>query len=109
MYTKSQMAAYFGMAEKTFRAVQERQSEVSTAYRAGRAKGIANIGSVLYEKALSGDIKAVQFYLKTQAGRTEKSHIELSKAEEPIDTQWTVNVVDTSICRICSLLFSLCW
>ena len=64
MYTKSQMAAYFGMAEKTFRAVQERQPEVSTAYRAGRAKGIANIGSVLYEKALSGDIKAVQFLLK---------------------------------------------
>jgi hypothetical protein len=65
--TKSQMAAYFGMTEKTFRAVEERQPEVSTAYRTGRAKGIANIGSVLYEKALSGDIRAMQFYLKTQA------------------------------------------
>ena len=101
MCTKSQMAAYFGMAEKTFRAVQERQSEVSTAYRTGRAKGIANIGSVLYEKALSGDIKAVQFYLKTQAGWTERNHIELSRAEEPIDTQWTVKVVDASICPNC--------
>ena len=99
--TKSQMAAYFGMTEKTFRAVEERQPEVSTAYRTGRAKGIANIGSVLYEKALSGDIRAVQFYLKTQAGWTEKSYIELSKAEEPIDTHWTVNVVDTSICPNC--------
>ena len=63
--TKSQMAAYFGMTEKTFRAVEERQPEVSTAYRTGRAKGVANIGSVLYEKALSGDIRAMQFYLKT--------------------------------------------
>jgi hypothetical protein len=54
---------------------------------------ITNIGSVLYEKALSGDIKAVQFYLKTQAERTEKSYIELSKSEEPIDTHWTVTVV----------------
>ena len=53
----------------------------------------ANIGSVLYEKALSGAIKAVQFYLKTQAGWPEKSYIKLSKAEEPIDTQWTVTVV----------------
>ena len=64
MCTKSQMAVYFGMAEKTFKALEERQPEVSTAYRTGRAKGIANIGSVLYEKALSGDIKAVQFLLK---------------------------------------------
>ena len=99
--TKSQMAAYFGMTEKTFRAVEERQPEVSTAYRTGRAKGIANIGSVLYEKALSGDIRAVQFYLKTQAGWTEKSHLELSKAEKPIDTQWTVKVMGASICWNC--------
>ena len=26
---------------------------------------------------------------------------QLSRAEEPIDTQWTVKVVDTSICRNC--------
>ena len=32
--TKSQMAAYFGMTEKTIRAVEERQPEVSTAYTA---------------------------------------------------------------------------
>ena len=91
--TKPQMTAHFGMTEKTFRAVEERQPEVSTAYRTGRAKAIANIGSVLYEKALSGDIKAVQFYLKTQAGWTEKTHLKLSKAEEPVDTHWTVTVV----------------
>ncbi len=43
----------------------------------------------------------VQFYLKTQAGWTEKNYIELSRAEEPIDTQWTVKVVDASICPNC--------
>ena len=53
---------------------------------------ITNIGSVLYEKALSGDIKAVQFYLKTQAERTE-IHLELSKAEEPVDRHLTATVV----------------
>ena len=40
----------------------------------------------MYEKALSGDIKAAQFYLKTQAGWTEKNYIELSKSEVSIDT-----------------------
>ena len=81
------------MTGKTFRAVEERQPEVSTAYRTGRAKAIANIGSMLYAKALSGDTKAVQFYLKAQAGWTERSYIELSKAEEPAETHWTVTVV----------------
>ena len=44
----------------------------------------------------------VQLYLKTQAGWTEKSHLELYKVEEPVDTHWTVNVVDASICTNCS-------
>jgi hypothetical protein len=88
--TKAQMAAYFGITEKTFRAIEQRQSEVFTAYRTGRAKAIANVGSVLYEKALSGDIRAVQFFLKTQGGWTETSHIELSKAE---DRHWTVEIM----------------
>jgi hypothetical protein len=43
----------------------------------------------------------VQFYLKTQAGWTEKSHLELSKSEEPIDTQWTVKVMGASIGPSC--------
>jgi hypothetical protein len=57
----------------------------------------------LYEKALSGDIRAVQFFLKTQGGWTEKSYIELSKAEEPIDTHWTVKVMGASTCPSCGV------
>ena len=91
---KSQMSHYFGMTEKTFRAVEKRQPEVLTAYRRGRAKAIADIGGILYQKAIEGDMRAIQFYLKTQAGWSEKSHIELSRAEEPEDRHWTVTVVE---------------
>jgi|TARA_B110000483_G_scaffold196602_1_gene234905 hypothetical protein len=55
---------------------------------------IANIGSVLYVKAPSGDIKAAEFYLKTQAEWAKKHCIELSKAEEPVDRHWTITVVE---------------
>ena len=48
---------------------------------------------MLYEKALSREIKAVQLYLKTQAGWTEKSYIGLTRTEEPVDTHWTVTIV----------------
>jgi len=33
------------------------------------------------------------FYLKKQAGRTEKTHVGLFRAEEPEDRHWTVEVV----------------
>jgi len=35
------------MTEKTFRTAKERQFEVSTAYKTGRAKAIANVDYVL--------------------------------------------------------------
>ena len=89
--TKAQMAAYFGMTEKTFRAVEERQPEVFTAYRRGRAKAIANIGSVLYEKAIGGDIRAIQFYLKTQAGWREDAPVELYQPDD--DRTWKIQIM----------------
>jgi len=90
--TKSQMASYFGMTEKTFRALENRQPEVLTAYRRGRAKAIADIGSILYQKAIEGDMRAIQFYLKTQAGWSEKSSLELTSTYEE-DRTWTIEVV----------------
>ena len=91
--TKSQMAAYFGVTEKTFRAIEKRQPEVFTAYRRGRARAVADIGSALYQKALEGDIRAMQFYLKTQAGWSEKSRLELSDTEESQDQRWTIELI----------------
>ena len=91
--TKAQMAAYFGVTEKTLRAIEQRQPEVFTAYRRGRARAVADIGSALFQKALEGDIRAMQFYLKTQAGWSEKSRSELYKADEPQDQRWTVKII----------------
>ena len=91
--TKAQMAAYFGVTEKTFRTIEQRQPEVFTAYRRGRARAIADIGSALYKKALEGDIRAMQFYLKTLAGWSEKSKLELSNTVESQDQRWTIELI----------------
>ena len=99
MCTKGQIADYFGMTEKTFRAIEQRQPEVFTAYRRGKAKAIAEVGSALYQKALEGDIRAMQFYLKTQAGWSGKSRLELSGAEIQ-NMLWTVEVVNASSANI---------
>ena len=63
---KSQAADYFGMTAKTLRAIEERQPEVSTAYRRGRAKAAGDIGSALYRAAMDGNIQAMKSGLRHQ-------------------------------------------
>ena len=70
--TKSQLADYYGMCENTLRAVEERQPEVSEAYKRGRAKQTARMAQNLVQMAMAGNVTASIFYLKTQAGWKEQ-------------------------------------
>lgn len=69
--SKKQMADYFGISENTLRAVEERQPEVFEAYKRGKGKAIASVGSNLISMAQKGNVTAAIFYLKTQAGWRE--------------------------------------
>lgn len=69
---KSQVADYFGITEKTLREVEKRQPEVSTAYKKGKVKQIASMGSNLVQLAKAGNVSANIFYLKTQGGWKEE-------------------------------------
>jgi len=70
--TKGQIADYFSVSETTFRAIEERQPEVSDAYKKGRVQQIASMGSNLVKMAKAGNVTAAIFYLKTQAGWKEQ-------------------------------------
>jgi len=91
---KEQLAEYFGITAKTFRAIEERQPEVFTAYRKGKARTIAKVASALMKAIDRGDMRAIQFFLKTQAGWTEKHALEVSAAE-PEDNNWTIKVMES--------------
>ncbi len=78
---KEQLADYFGVSHVTLKAIEDRQPDVSFAYKKGKAKAIASIAGNLISKASSGNIPAQIFYLKTQAGwketvRTENETVE---------------------------------
>lgn len=79
--TKEQLANYFGMCENTFREIEKRQPEVFEAYQRGRIKAIAGVSTNLISKARKGNITAMIFYLKTQAGWSEKKAIELTNPD----------------------------
>ena len=82
--TKVQMADYFGISEPTLKQIEVRQPEVSLAYKRGKAKAIGSVGSNLLTQAKNGNVTAIIFYLKTQAGWKED--------KEQTDTRPTVNI-----------------
>ena len=80
--SQQQLADYLGIAARTFRYHMERNEGLAAAYKKGRANAIALVGGGLLSKARQGDNTAMIFYLKTQAGWSEKTIIDLN-AELP--------------------------
>ena len=82
--TKSQIADYMGICANTFRAIEERQPEVASAFRAGKSRAIADVASNLIAQALEGNTTAAMFYLRTQAGWTENAYNEIKQTQHVI-------------------------
>lgn len=94
--SKQQLAAYFGMCENTFNEICKRQPEVFEAYRQGKAETTVRVVSHLMDAVHRGDMRAIQFFLKTQAGWSEKYQFELAKAKQGDmveDRHWTMEIM----------------
>ena len=86
--TTEQIADYFGISRDTFYQIMKRQEDVSIHYKKGKAKIISEIAQNLITKARQGDLGAMIFFLKTQAGWREKDELEpiiIHAEPEPID------------------------
>jgi hypothetical protein len=89
--SQEQMADYFGLAGNTFRAMMEREPDISEAYKRGRAKAIRDVAEGLIAKARGGDTASAIFFLKTQAGWRETDRLEVSGVNgAPIRVEWHV-------------------
>lgn len=78
--TSGQIADYFGISRDTFYQIMKHNEEVSRRYKAGKAKVIKEVAQNLIVKAKSGNLSAIVFYLKTQAGWSEKTEVAHSVA-----------------------------
>jgi hypothetical protein len=68
---QEQICDYLGIPARTFRAIMQRDEQVSAAYKKGRAKAIGRVSQSLLQNATDGNTTAQIFYLKTQAGWKE--------------------------------------
>lgn len=76
LLNQDQIADYFGISRRTFSAICNRDEEVLSRYKRGKAKAIAHVANGLLQKARAGDTTSAIFYLKTQAGWRETTRIE---------------------------------
>ena len=80
--TRDQIADYFGIGRTTFHRMMERDTQIEERYKRGKAKAVGAIAQNLVQQARDGNMTAMIFFLKTQAGWKETQGIDLSGAIE---------------------------
>jgi len=79
--SQEQIADYFGIGKTTWFAMMDRDPDLSELYKRGKAKAIGKVAQGLLQQAIAGDKVAAMFYLKTQAGWRETTHIDHSNTD----------------------------
>ena len=69
--TQEQIAAALGISESTLHKRKRGNTEFTAAIKRGKAKGIALVTNKLMESIKGGNMTAMIFFLKTQAGWKE--------------------------------------
>ena len=66
-----QIADFLGIGRTTFFAMLNRDEDLSERYKRGKARAIGAVAQSLVTKARAGNVTAMIFFLKTQAGWRE--------------------------------------
>ena len=83
--TLEQIAANLGIDASTLHRKKAQMQELQDAINRGRSKGISLIANKLFEKAKSGNVAAMIFFLKARGGWSEKAEMTLrGDAENPL-------------------------
>ena len=76
----TQMEIYYclGMSETTYYTKKRQFPAIEAAFQTGKAKGIRAVSDALYKTAITGDVQAQKFYMKTVGQRSEKLELQHS-------------------------------
>lgn len=81
MLPMAKIADFFGISEVTLREKFLQDPRVSLAYTRGRANVEAAMARSVIVAGTNGDLQAAQFYLRTQAGWSDKQKVEHTGAD----------------------------
>ena len=72
------IADFLGISDDTLRRRMHEDPNILRAYKGGKQRAIAGVATSLLQQARDGNITAMIFYLKTQAGWRETQNMEHS-------------------------------
>ncbi|MEN9018071.1 MAG: hypothetical protein ABF331_06160 [Hellea sp.] len=84
-----QIAGYFGISKTTYYEVARRQPELLERYKLGKSRRIAEYSELAHQYILNGDKDMLKFYLRTQAGWSEKKEEKSAVELPPINIHLT--------------------
>jgi hypothetical protein len=80
-----QIADFLGFGRTTFFALLNRDADLAERYKRGKARAIGAVAQSLVTKARAGNVTAMIFFLKTQAGWRETVDVAVAPPESQID------------------------
>jgi len=92
--TQIQIAAYYGVTYATLNNAKIRDKSLDFAIKKGKSKSILFVTGKLMEKIKQGNLSAIIFYLKTQAGWNEKSTLELKDKIKSKKSDYKLDTMD---------------
>jgi len=87
-----QICACVGISRQTYydRINDGSHPELSEAYRRGKARGTEAVAGKLMELCMAGNFKAIQFYLRCQAGWSDRQRISIPDPMQVFDEAGTI-------------------
>jgi hypothetical protein len=87
--TQEQIADFFGLGGRTFRQRITDNAQVSASYKKGKAAAIAGVVQNLLKACAKGNVTAMIFYLKCQAGwrETDPKQVDISDISKLSDKE----------------------
>ena len=76
--TQGQICDALGISDETLLRRKRTNVDIADAIRRGAAQGIAEVVNALFDAAVSGNVPAMQFFLKNRAQWKDKVDIEVS-------------------------------
>jgi hypothetical protein len=92
--TQKQIANYYGISAVYWHRVKKRNKKLDIACKIGKSSAIAAVSGKLMKKINEGNLSATIFYLKTQAGWSEKNTLDIKNKVKSKNVEYKIDTMD---------------
>ncbi len=89
-----QICLCLGICDKTLLRKRRESSDLSDAIERGRAKGVKDITNALFDKAMTGDVRACELFLKCRCGWTDKQQVDVTSSDGSFSVASIIQAVE---------------